>query len=897
MTNLLSLRFIARLWFLVALFSALLLGALTLEAQAQNQPRPQTDVGGVKPPGDQSPGTIIEQSVATRGQITIDASAQVRDRETREGGPWIHGRQVDVENLEDGLVISESHTVIIESANGDGRNGVFAEYLRQNPQDSGFTLNADYFVNLNEGDTATRLKEELSRLSNLAESRTGKVIIHIPDIKLFMKGAIMSPIDAIWDRVGANRNRNLYFVLGSTPGVTEEAIKRAKIPEIKTGIVRQTVLPGSLEAVTAHAFRVAEELHRQRGVQISTEAIETAARLAVRKLGESSNLNLNSTGVFKRVENLLNQSASTLLRLQRSGQTLASETSAQVRRLEAMERSLKADLAAEPNNEDLKKRLQEVAQKLATEKLKSANATTPNTLSQDLAEVELKLAQAKIVIEQEETKRSRITGRTSAHKEAEADVIRLSATKKRLEDEIAMATDTSNQPAKRVGKTLVLQIAAAWLNTTVASLENNFETGLRNIGNIKNNVFGQDHVIDAIRGRLLLRASNLQEGQPIRSQQQADEIKAGVKDDFTRPLASFWFAGDTGVGKTETAFQLANELGYSYHRFDMSEFMEKHYAAGLIGSPAGYVGYGEDGKLIQALDRNPESVIVFDEIEKAHPDIQNILLQLLEYGEVTAADGKKKGNGKRAIIIMTSNLAKKIAGWERGQLVEFLSRQGDGAPGWSMEEIRNKTQMDPLKLRSEVYKLYVTNATLMQAEGLTPMKPEIVGRMDEVMMFNRLDEATVVKIAQKSLRDMAVRLKYFHKISMRMTPKAVAAVAGLFTSSEGARSMRRGIDRMLRMPIAEQIIGQVQANERLLPGDSVVIDVDERGQFQQKVNTEAELTTSLAGERSNPAADEMRARIDARKRPAFAQTMELVRRVMSPELLIPEHAFSRFRRR
>lgn len=896
MTKLPTLRSFARLWFASALFSALVLGFLTLTAQAQVET--QTQTGGPTPPAGRGHETIIDQSVPTSGQISINLSQQVAARAEREG-QWVRERQVEVERLEDGLVISDSHTVILD---GDGKTGVVEEFARQNPQDMVISLNNDHLINLNEQDSASQLKAELTRLAQMAGRNqptaggtSARVIFHIPDLKLLMKGAILSPLDAVWDRIGANKN--LYFIIESRPEVTEEAFKRAKLPAIKDGIIRQKLMPASLAAVTEYAGRVAQELEAQRKVSISTEGVETAARLAVGRLGETGHMNLNTTGVFQRVAKLLNQTATVLLRRQRGNVSGAAETKGQVLALERLEKSLVADLEHEPNNSALQQRLDKVRSDLQTARMASSNATTSNNLHLELAKIELQLAEANMIVDGEKAKKTRWSSKTEAHKKAEADVERLTRAKLDKELELATASDKDGKPAKRVGKPLVLEVAANWLGVKAPTLENNFEDGLRNIGNINKTVFGQDHVIEAIRGRLVLRATHLQEGKPVTSREEAEAIKRGETNDHARPLASFWFGGETGVGKTETTVQLAQELGFNYHRFDMSEFMHDHNVARFWGSPPGYVGFGEPGQLIDLLEKNPESVIVFDEIEKAHPKIQNILLQLLDFGEITSADGKKKVSAKRAIIVLTSNAGQKISNWNRGQLVEFLTAKGEGQPGWSIEKIKDTTQMDINRLRSEVYKLYVKNPMHLASEGLQALRGEFVGRIDEVSVFNQLQPDVVMKITQKSVKDVIRRMAFFHNVEVRLTPKSMAALAGMYNGTEGARSMRRAIDRMIRMPLAEGIIGQ-QTEQKINSGDSVVIDVGDDGKFVHKVNTAAELATALQSENSSsPAADEMRARIDARKRPAFAATMELVRRVVSPEIIIPEHAFGRFRRR
>ena len=300
--------------------------------------------------------------------------------------------------------------------------------------------------------------------------------------------------------------------------------------------------------------------------------------------------------------------------------------------------------------------------------------------------------------------------------------------------------------------------------------------------------------------------------------------RSGLKDP-KRPAGSFIFLGPSGVGKTELSKALAEFLFNSEDAllsFDMSEYMEKHSVSRLVGSPPGYVGFDEGGQLTKAVRQRPYSVVLFDEIEKAHPDVFNILLQILEEGRLTDAQGRTV-DFRNTIIIMTSNVgAREIA------QSTPLGFQSDANTGLSDKEIKSRVM-------SEMKKLF---------------RPEFLNRIDEIIVFKSLTEAEIAEIVNLMVAELRERL-ISQNMTINLTEAASKHVAKEGTDATfGARPLRRAIQRLLEDPISEQIL-----EGRWTSGS--VIDVDFK---------DGELTFA-AGSGSIPA---------PRKRDSIAKDTELL---------------------
>jgi ATP-dependent Clp protease ATP-binding subunit ClpC len=324
----------------------------------------------------------------------------------------------------------------------------------------------------------------------------------------------------------------------------------------------------------------------------------------------------------------------------------------------------------------------------------------------------------------------------------------------------------------------IADVVSMWTGVPVTALtEEETEKLLRMEASIHERIVGQDEAVVSV-SKAIRRA------------------RAGLKDP-RRPAGSFIFLGPSGVGKTELSKALAEFLFGSEEalvQLDMSEYMEKHTVSRLIGSPPGYVGFDEGGQLTEIVRRRPYSVILFDEIEKAHPDVFNVLLQILEEGRLTDAQGRKV-DFKNAIVIMTSNIgARDIV---KGQRLGFSADTGDGLAYEDLKE----------RVTGELKKLF---------------RPEFLNRVDEVIVFHDLTHEEIehiVDLMMDRLREQLVG----HGMGIALTVEARTMLANEgFDASLGARPLRRAIQRLIEDPLSEQILaGQWES------GDIIEVYLDE----------------------------------------------------------------------
>jgi ATP-dependent Clp protease ATP-binding subunit ClpC len=275
--------------------------------------------------------------------------------------------------------------------------------------------------------------------------------------------------------------------------------------------------------------------------------------------------------------------------------------------------------------------------------------------------------------------------------------------------------------------------------------------------------------------------------------------RVGLKNP-NRPIASFIFSGPTGVGKTELTKSLAAYFFGSEEamiRLDMSEFMERHTVSKLIGSPPGYVGFNEGGQLTEAVRRRPYTVVLFDEIEKAHPDVFNLLLQLLEDGRLTDSKGRTV-DFKNTLIIMTSNIGSKVI--EKGGGGLGFEFGGGDADETNYNRIRS--------LVNEELKQY--------------FRPEFLNRLDEIIVFRQLNREEVKQIAEIMLKEVFDRmLDKGIALSVTEAFKERLVEEG-YNPSYGARPLRRAVMRLLEDSLAEEFL-----SGRIGDGDAAVVDVND----------------------------------------------------------------------
>jgi ATP-dependent Clp protease ATP-binding subunit ClpC len=326
-------------------------------------------------------------------------------------------------------------------------------------------------------------------------------------------------------------------------------------------------------------------------------------------------------------------------------------------------------------------------------------------------------------------------------------------------------------------------IVASWTGVPVSKLtESESEKLLHMEDTLHQRLIGQDEAVKAI-SRAIRRA------------------RVGLKNP-NRPIASFIFSGPTGVGKTELTKALAAYFFGSEEamiRLDMSEYMERHTVSKLIGSPPGYVGYNEGGQLTEAVRRRPYTVVLFDEIEKAHPDVFNLLLQILEDGRLTDAKGRTV-DFKNTLLIMTSNIGSKVI------------EKGGGGLGFEFSESEADSQYNRIR-------------SLVNEELKQYFRPEFLNRLDEIIVFRQLTKDEVKQISDLLLAEVFKRLLE-KNISLEVTERFKdRLVEEGYNPSYGARPLRRAIMRLLEDSLAEEILsGKVQE------GNAITVDVNEEGQ-------------------------------------------------------------------
>ena len=414
----------------------------------------------------------------------------------------------------------------------------------------------------------------------------------------------------------------------------------------------------------------------------------------------------------------------------------------------------------EDSTEDNEKRLEEIKEKIASLNEKIAGLTEQWKSEKSQVDHIKDLKNQKVRLE---TQMAQFESQGNLEEASKIKYQTIPAINKEIEEYQAKENDDALLQEKVTVDT-ISEVISRWTNIPVSKLMESEKEKLLHLEDImKKRVIGQDEAITKVTDAIL-------------------RSRAGINDE-NRPIGSFLFLGPTGVGKTEVAKTLAEQLFDSEKnivRIDMSEYMEKYSVSRLLGAPPGYVGYEEGGQLTEAVRRAPYSIVLLDEIEKAHPDVFNILLQILDDGRLTDSKGNVV-SFKNTIIIMTSNIGS-----------QYLL-QGNNEE--TRKEVDNELKMH--------------------------FKPEFLNRIDEIVMFNSLDSSVVYKIIDKFIHELEGRLEE-KKITLEVTDVAENRIAqDAFDATFGARPIKRYIQSHIETMLAREIIkGTIHANSH------VVIDYD-----------------------------------------------------------------------
>ena len=383
--------------------------------------------------------------------------------------------------------------------------------------------------------------------------------------------------------------------------------------------------------------------------------------------------------------------------------------------------------------------------------------------------------------------------------QANKDEVKADATSESGETPATEAPASDSSPM--VNEEDIAQIVASWTGVPVQKLTESESVKLLNMEEtLHKRLIGQDEAVKAV-SKAIRRA------------------RVGLKNP-NRPIASFIFSGPTGVGKTELTKALATYFFGSEEamiRLDMSEFMERHTVSKLIGSPPGYVGFNEGGQLTEAVRRRPYTVVLFDEIEKAHPDVFNLLLQLLEDGRLTDSKGRTV-DFKNTLIIMTSNIGSKVI------------EKGGGGLGFEFSgESAEESQ-------------YTRIRSLVNEELKQYFRPEFLNRLDEIIVFRQLNRDEVKEIAEIMLKEVFGRMgEKGITLTVSDAFKERLVEEG-YNPAYGARPLRRAVMRLLEDSLAEEVL-----SGRIKDGDHAEVDVDENKKVVVRHKGQVDTAPQLAG--------------------------------------------------
>ena len=503
-----------------------------------------------------------------------------------------------------------------------------------------------------------------------------------------------------------------------------------------------TVDPPSVEDTISILRGIKESFEKHHNVQITDGALVSAATMSDRYVQDRF--------LPDKAIDLLDEACASIRTEMDSMPSELDELTRRVMRLEIEETALKKekDSASQARLEELRKELAEAKSKADAMKAQWLNEKsvrdTTKTIREDLAKARTDYEAAERAYDHERA--------------AKLKYGTIPELERKLAEAQAKLGDGHGASllSEKVTEEEIAEVVSRWVGVPVQRLMAGEREKLLKLGDaLKMRVIGQDEAIESVADAVL-------------------RARAGIQNS-RRPIGAFLFLGPTGVGKTELAKRLAAELFDSEDcmvRIDMSEYMEKYAVSRLVGAPPGYVGYEEGGQLTEAVRRKPYSVVLLDEVEKAHPDVFNVLLQVLDDGRLTDGHGRTV-NFKNCILIMTSNLGS-----------EFISRAMDEGADTISDETREQV--------SELLK--------------RTFRPEFLNRLDETILFRPLGREAIGKIVELQLKDLAARLEE-QELKLDVSPEAVAALAKAgFDPVYGARPIRRTIQRELETPIARRII-------------------------------------------------------------------------------------------
>jgi len=616
-------------------------------------------------------------------------------------------------------------------------------------------------------------EERLKMLLREIERASGRILIFIDELHTLVgAGAAEGAIDASNMLKPALARGDLRAIGATTLKEYQKYIE--KDPALARRFMPVYVEEPSVEAAVAILRGIKEKYELHHGVRITDAAIQAAVHLSSRYISDRF--------LPDKAVDLVDEAASALrLELDSLPEELE-KVNREIRRLEIEKEALKKEEGSKKQVNQTEKRIQDLKEKNSGLEMKWKNEkesiTSIRQLKKDLESLrqEADSAERKADFSRVAEIRYGRIPETENKLRAEEERLKKLQLKRRILKEEIIAED-------------IADVVSRWTGIPVSKMiEEEAKKLLRIEGDLKKRVVGQDEAISKVANAI--RRS-----------------RAGVGDE-DKPIGSFMFLGPTGVGKTELARALAEFLfndEKSLVRVDMSEYMERHAVSKIIGSPPGYVGYEEGGQLTEIIRHRPYSIVLFDEIEKAHPEVFNIMLQILDNGRLTDAKGRYV-NFKNSVIVMTSNIG--------SEQIRQMEKFGFALSADEKQENLRQAEEMKEKIRQALEQRF---------------RPEFLNRLDEIVVFNSLSTDDLKKIADIQIGFLEKRLAK-KEIEIKATPEVLSfLVREGYDAHYGARPLKRLIQAKILNSLAEQIVGgRIKAGDVVLikaKGNELVIEV------------------------------------------------------------------------